>query len=587
MGPKKRLRCLSLGFSLMARVPWAMGACAGTRHTGHLGDPIRAQVAPEQGEHLKRTGYRYRAERLAGTYDVIVIGSGIGGLCAAALLSKLGQRVCVLEQHYTAGGFTHSYARKGFEWDVGVHYIGEVHKPHSLMRRLFDLITDQQLQWAPMDPVYDRIKVGQRVVDFPAGRQALAQSLKQHFPHEHEAIDAYLELVVQVARSVSRFFAGQAMPRPLARLWMSTRAALLPKACFQAVREVLEGLTNDQELIAVLCGQWGDYGVVPSQASFLMHATVVKHYLDGSNYPVGGSWRIAQTIIPVIQAAGGEVFTYARVQRIEVDRGRAVGVQMADGTLIRAAKVISAVGARLTYERLLPQTLPVVQKTAARISRIQPSAGHLCLYAGFKGNAQSLKLPRTNLWIYPSSNVEEHVRQFEQDLSAPFPLLYISFPSAKDPQWDSSHPDTATVEVLTLGAWKHFAPWADKRWRKRGADYDALKAGLQHRLLEALFAELPQLRAALVYAELSTPLSTRWFSQYASGEIYGMDHTPERFAQHSLHPITPIKGLYLSGQDVLTAGVGGAMMGGLVTTCAMLGPKAASVMRLLKPAPKA
>lgn len=513
---------------------------------------------------------------------MIVIGSGIGGLCTAALLSKLGRKVCVLEQHYTAGGFTHSYQRKGFEWDVGVHYIGEVHKPYSMMRRLFDLITDAQLKWAPMDPVYDRIKIGQRVVDFPAGRQALADSLKQHFPQEHQAIDDYLDLVVQVARSASRFFAGQAMPRPLARLWNAGRSALLPKACFQTVREVLEGLTANQELIAVLCGQWGDYGVVPRKASFMMHATVVKHYLDGANYPVGGSWRIAQTIIPVIRAAGGEVFTYARVESIALERGRAVGVRMVDGTVIQARQVVSAAGARLTFEHLLPPEHRLGLTLDNGRSKFEPSAAHLCLYAGFRGNAKSLNLPRTNLWMYPSPDIEGHVERFAADLSAPFPLLYISFPSAKDPQWDSAHPDTATVEVLTLGAWAHFAPWADKRWRKRGADYDALKANLQARLLEALFAELPQLREALVYAELSTPLSTRWFAQYRSGEIYGLEHTPARFTQQGLHPVTPIKGLYLTGQDVLTAGVGGALTGGLMTTCAMLGRKANAVLKLLK-----
>lgn len=71
---------------------------------------------------MRRSGRRYRSGRAAEQYDVIVIGSGIGGLSLAALMSKLGKRVCVLEQHYTAGGFTHSYEREGFEWDVGVHY---------------------------------------------------------------------------------------------------------------------------------------------------------------------------------------------------------------------------------------------------------------------------------------------------------------------------------------------------------------------------------------------------------------------------------------------------------------------------------
>ena len=78
---------------------------------------------------MERIGRRYRAGRAAEHYDTIVIGSGIGGLTNAALLARLGRKVCVLEQHYTAGGFTQSYERNGYEWDVGVHYIGDVRKP--------------------------------------------------------------------------------------------------------------------------------------------------------------------------------------------------------------------------------------------------------------------------------------------------------------------------------------------------------------------------------------------------------------------------------------------------------------------------
>ena len=97
-----------------------------------------------------RIGHRYRDDRLKGPYDTLVIGSGIGGLAAAALLAELGQRVAVLEQHYTAGGATHSYERAGYEWDVGVHYIGDMGAKTAL-RRMMDFLTQGKLAWAPMD----------------------------------------------------------------------------------------------------------------------------------------------------------------------------------------------------------------------------------------------------------------------------------------------------------------------------------------------------------------------------------------------------------------------------------------------------
>ena len=107
-----------------------------------------------------------KSPELAESYDAILIGTGIGCLCAGALLSKLGKKVLLLERHYTAGGFTHVFKRKGFEWDVGIHYIGEVQRPNSVLRKLFDYVSDNQLKWDDMGEIYDRIILGNKQYDF-------------------------------------------------------------------------------------------------------------------------------------------------------------------------------------------------------------------------------------------------------------------------------------------------------------------------------------------------------------------------------------------------------------------------------------
>ncbi len=520
---------------------------------------------------MKRTGRRFRAGRADDHYDVIVIGSGIGGLCNAALLSKLGRKVCVLEQHYTAGGFTHSYENQGYEWDVGVHYIGDVHKPHSPLRRLFDVISDGQLHWAPMDDCYDRIIIDDREYDFRVGRDQFKAMLKERFPAEAAAIDRYVELVDSVSRSMQKFFMGQAMNPTMARVHRAVRDRMVPPETTKTVREVLESLTADQELIAVLTGQWGDYGMVPAEATFLMHAAVAKHYFAGGNYPVGGSWKIAETIIPVIQASGGEVFTYATVAEILVENGRAVGVRLDNGDTLHADQVVSSVGARLTCGKLLPAPLREKYGFEKKLDTVKPSGSSLCLFLGFKGNAEELKLPKTNLWIYPGPEHEANVQRFQNDPEAPFPLLYVSFPSAKDPEWETHYPGKSTVQVITMAPYEWFEQWRGSTWNKRGEDYEAFKEGFAQRMLAELYKRMPQLEDALDFYELATPLSTEWFHLYDRGEIYGLDHNPERFEQAWLHPVTPIKNLYMTGQDVVTAGVGGALMSGMLTTGAMVG----------------
>lgn len=534
-----------------------------------------------------RTGKRYRRNRADDHYDVIVIGSGIGGLCNAALLSLLGKKVCVLEQHYTAGGYTHSYERNGYEWDVGVHYIGEVHKPWSMIRRIFDLITDGQLQWAPMDPVYDRILIGEHRYDFVAGRDAFKQAMKGYFPGEAEVIDRYVDLISSVSARVPRYFAGQAMPRALGWAYNKARRKFLPDYFFKTTREVLEGLTDNRDLIAVLTGQWGDYGLPPASSSFMMHAMVAKHYITGGNYPVGGAVRIAETIIPVIRRGGGEVFTYAPVDQILVKRNRAYGVRLKNGDEILADAVVSNAGVVPTVKKLLPEAVARRSGMAKQLQHLELSASHLCLYCGFKGTAEALNLPRTNLWIYPTGDHDANVKVFEQDARAPMPLIYISFPSAKDPSWDSRYPGKSTVEIVAPTHHEWFNRWAGSQWQKRGEDYEAFKAELTERLLETLYQQMPQLREALDFCELSTPLSTQWFQWNEQGEIYGLEHFVARFDQSVLHPQTPIKGLYLTGADVVTAGVGGALIGGVMTSFAMLGWRGYKLAQLMgKPVTK-
>jgi all-trans-retinol 13,14-reductase len=531
---------------------------------------------------MERIGRRYRSGRADSRYDVIVIGSGIGGLANAALLSKLGKKVCVLEQHYTAGGFTHSYERNGYEWDVGVHYIGEMQRPQSPLRRIFDVISDGQLKWAPMDPCYDRIIIGGRRYDFVAGKENFAAELKKHFPDEAVAIDRYIQLVRKVSRSMQRFFFAQAMPPAFGRVYNRVRRWLVPKETTMTVRAVLSSLTKNEELIGVLTGQWGDYGMVPAEATFLMHAAVAKHYFDGGNYPIGGSWKMAETILPVIRAAGGEVFTYARVKEILIKDNRATGVIMDNGDRLFADSVVSSVGARLTFEQLLPEAQRQKHAYPEKLKKVKPSGSSLCLFLGFKGSAADLKLPKTNLWIYPTPHHEQNVQGFTGNPDGDFPLLYISFPSAKDPEWNRHYPGKSTVQVITMAPYAWFEQWRGSTWNQRGGDYDAFKEKLAQRMLKELYRQMPQLESALDFYELATPLSTEWFHLYDRGEIYGLDHDPQRFHQDWLHPVTPVKGLYLTGQDVVTAGVGGALMGGVLSTAAMLGPRQSKLWKLLK-----
>ena len=530
-----------------------------------------------------RVGLRYRPNRLEPHYDAVVIGSGIGGLTTAACLAKMGKKVCVLEQHYTAGGFTHSYERNGYEWDVGVHYIGDMGSTRSTGRRLFDYITNSTLKWAPMDAEFDRAFIGDKTFGLQSGKVAYRQALVDAFPDEEQAIDQYLAHMRSIKSAMQSHTIGKIMPAWLKKITSLFSTQQPPAAFSKTTREVLEGLTNNQMLIAVLTCQWGDCGMPPAESSFVIHSLIAQHYMHGGYYPIGGASQMAQTIIPTIQAAGGEVFTYAGVEKILTDKKGVTGVRMADGHIIKASTVISNAGVFNTFNTLLDNDAPQRADYLKKLQQVSRSMASICLYIGIKDTAENLQLPKTNFWIYPNENYESVCETFKQSNryteETVLPMVYISFPSAKDPDFNNRYPDRATIEIVAPCMHEWFAQWQDQPWGNRGDDYNALKEALSQRLLKYLFEKLPHLKDKIDFYELSTTLSTDFFCRYQEGEIYGLQHDPKRFEQQWLKPKTDIKGLYLTGQDVLSCGVVGAMMAGLITAIQLGGLKGLSLAK--------
>jgi all-trans-retinol 13,14-reductase len=507
-------------------------------------------------------GQPYKRMPPEGSFDAIVVGSGPGGLSCAIQLAKAGKRVMVLERHYTLGGFMHTFTRKHFEWDVGLHYVGDVHRPQSLLRRLFDDLSGGGLSWAAIPDPYDTCVIGQDRYPFPAGREALRERLRQWFPRDGQPIDRYFELLHQVRRATAPFFANRAMPWILGRLLGPWMRGPFKKLVRVTTQEVLSSLTSNRRLQAVLCTQYGDYGLPPGESSFAMHALVVNHYLNGAAYPIGGSGAIVKAMLNRLESLGSVARVRAGVAHFLLEGNRCTGVVLENGDQWRAPLVVSNAGYANTFG-------PLMQRSWN--PEVPPSAAHVCLYAGLKGAPDSHPLPQGNLWRFPSDDLDGDARRYREDSRAPFPMVYHSFASAKDPSWTERFPGRATMEVIVPAHYQWFSAWEHLPWHKRGRDYEAFKTGFEERLVAEMERELPGIASALTHVEVSTPLSTRHFSGYARGEIYGLEHTPRRFACKDLGPRTPIGGLFLTGQDVVTDGLAGAVLSGFLTASAVLG----------------
>lgn len=493
--------------------------------------------------------------------DAIVIGSGIGGLACAAALALHGRRVQVFERHTVAGGLTHTFERNGYTWDVGVHYLGQV-GPGQPIRRVLDWLSRGRIDFASMGPVYDVVHLADGFrFEFARTRAGLEAGLRTAFPGGGADIARFFAALDAARRVQSVPFQRRAMPRWLGTAigWM--RAAAVRRAWQRTTAEVLEETVHDPRMRDVLCTQWGDHGGRPRVASFAMQATIIDHYLDGAWYPVGGASAFARGLVPTIETAGGAVHTGTPVARVLVEGGRAVGVALADGSVHRAAHVISDAGAQLTVDTLLPEEIR--QTTwAAEVMALPPSVCHVGLYLGFEGDIEAAGATRANHWIFETPRVDAVWDDpFTQARS---PAAFVSFPSLKDPAHPRA-PPRHTAEIVAWTDWSVFEPWADTAWSRRPEDYTALRDSLTRSLIDQFTAHFPALAPMIRVAELSTPLSTVHFTGHRQGAVYGLDTTPERFASRALDIRTPVPGLLLTGQDVVTPGVAGALMGGVLT----------------------
>lgn len=524
------------------------------------------------------SGIPYKQAKLPEAWDAIVIGSGIGGLTAAVLLGvHAGKRVLVLERHYETGGFTHTFHRPGYEWDVGLHYIGQM-EDECGARHAFDHITAGRAQWQSLPNVYDRFIIEGRTFEYAAGLERFREGLRQSFPGEIRAIDRYLAAVQACNRASGLYYAEKAVPTPVAALAGSLMRVPYTRWARHTTREVLESFTGNRELIGVLTGQWGDYGLPPGKSSFAVHATIAEHYFGGASYPVGGASAIAAAIIPRIESAGGVVVTSAEVSAILIDGIKATGVRLSDGREFLSGVVLSDAGAANTFERLLPPELPALDSLRRKLRSLQPSTAHVSLYVGLSQSDAALGLQGTNIWVYPSFDHDANVEQFARNIDAPLPAVYLSFPSAKDPDFQRRHPGKSTVEAITMLPYAVFDRWGETRWKRRGDEYDALKERLAARLHAELERQVPSVVGNIAHTELSTPVTTRHFMNYEHGEIYGIASTPDRFLMRELGARTPIRGLYLAGQDAASLGVVGALYGGVIGASAATGKNFFSVV---------
>ncbi|MFD0531407.1 phytoene desaturase family protein [Kitasatospora arboriphila] len=224
-------------------------------------------------------------------------------MTTAVCLARQGRRVAVFEQHYTAGGYTHAYRRRGWEWDVGIHYVGQLAEREPV-RVLSDYLTGGALRWAPLGDPFDEYRLAGEVYRAPVGFAAYQAGLIARFPAERASIEALFGLVRRCRAVLPVLALGRLSGPVVRRLARALRAAAVPPEAMRPAREVVEGLVRDERLRqAVLTQSALLLADSTARLPFFLLAVLFEHFRTGAWYPVGGSAAIARAMLGPVRAA--------------------------------------------------------------------------------------------------------------------------------------------------------------------------------------------------------------------------------------------------------------------------------------------
>jgi len=506
---------------------------------------------------------------IAPAYDVVVVGAGMGGLVAAALLARAGRRVLVVDGHYVAGGNATVFRRRRWEFDVGVHYLGDC-QPGGLIPRILEACGAAGVRFRPMDGDLEQITFPEFEFAIPRDAATFRARLLERFPAEARGIARYFAFLAQVDR-MQAVGAGASRWRQLATL---LACPLVARWANRSLGEFLDSCTRDQRLRAVLTAQNGTYAVAPGRVSAILHAGLQNHYLaSGGWYPEGGGQVMADRLAEAIEAAGGDVRLRAPAARILVEEGAARGVVVESrhhGTVVvRAPVVVSNADLKRTVLELVgAERFPAA--FVERVERFEMALPLFVVYCGLDLPPSALPYGNANRWLFSGLDFDaEYARVARGELSA-LPFLYVATASLKDPENRRIAPPGHTnLQVMTIAPadpafWGVSAAEVRDGTYVRSEGYRWVKEQLTARVLEQAERVVPGLREHLVFREAATPLTHTRFTGSTDGTSYGIAATPMQFLRNRPGATTPVSGLFLAGASTRSGhGIAGAMLSGV------------------------
>ena len=490
-------------------------------------------------------------------YDVVIVGSGLGGLVSAIILAKEGKSVCVLEKNNQFGGNLQTFSRDKVIFDTGVHYIGGLSKGQNLYEyfNYLDILGDIELK--KMDEEgFDIITFDDDTTEYryAQGYDNFIRVLLEKFPEDKEAIDAYCDKLKEICAQFPLYSLQSGKPYYDNTELFEIRA-----------KEYIESITSNKKLRAVLAGNNLLYAGDGNRTPLYMHALSVNSYIESSYRCFNGGNQITKALLKRLRENGGKAFKRHEVTKFNTEDGIVTSVETSNGKKIEGDLFISNVDPKITLG--LIGTKNFRKSYVSRIENIESTVASFSLYLVLKPN--SFKYLNYNYYHFKDYDAVWNGPSYTQESWPESYMISMGIKKGEE-EWGDNMTVMTYMRYEEVEQWEEtFNTVVDKN--NRGQAYEDFKAQKSEVIIKELEKKFPNIRECIVATYASTPLSYRDYIGCNKGAMYGYVKDAENPLKSFISPRTKIKNLYFTGQSLNMHGILGVTISGVVTCSAILG----------------
>ena len=488
-------------------------------------------------------------------YDVVIIGSGLGGLVSSIILAKEGYSVCVLEKNNQYGGNLQTFVRDKTIFDTGIHYIGGLGEGQNLHQYFKYLGIIDKLNLKKLDEnAFDIISFEDDKTEYPhaQGYENFVHQLKEYFPEEEKNISDYCEKLKAICDSF-----------PLYNL--ESEGKYDSEILTLNAKETIDSFTENEKLKAVLAGSNFLYAGIPDKSPFYVHALIVNSYIQSSWRCINGGSQITKQLLKQLKKYGGEFFKHKEVTHIEVENHKVNLVKMKDGTQVSGTLFISNIEPKTTLKMVGEENFR--KPFFNRIQNLEGVLSAFSLYLVFK--PETFKYINHNYYHFKDSNEVWTAHEYNED----------SWPKTYMASMNASKDDEIWADGMTFITYMKFddvLPWAETfnttvEKNDRGESYEEFKARKTAKFLNEIEIKFPGIRECIKSIHTSSPLSYRDYIGGDNGNMYGYVKDSNNPLKTLIPSKTKLENLYLTGQSINMHGVLGVTIGAVVTCSEIVG----------------